>query len=127
MDRYAADRPAPHARARQDTGGRLREARMRAGLRQADLAADLGITQEMVSLMEGGHRSTLSRRQAIADLLGPGWDTPRPGNECGEPPGSHPGGPPDPIDNGETMGPVRQHSATGTPAAHRTPRTGVQA
>ncbi len=119
--------PAANAAARQEIGARLRVARQRAGLRQRDLASGLGITQAAVSLMEAGQRGTTRYRQTIATLLGDHWDAPGMASENGKPPGSHPGGHPAPIDNGETMGSVQQHSATGTPAAHRTTRTGVQA
>lgn len=49
----------------------LRDARRRAGLTQADLAAQAGCKQSAVSMMEGGQMTALSRQtlEAIAEIL----------------------------------------------------------
>src|SRR5262245_6457820 len=48
------DRPTPVTLSRIDTGALIREARLLAGLSQAELAAKAGTTQPVVSRWEGG-------------------------------------------------------------------------
>lgn len=53
-------------------GTALREARLRQGKSQAALAKHLGVSAQHLSLVEGGHRSPLTRERTLntADFLG---------------------------------------------------------
>jgi transcriptional regulator with XRE-family HTH domain len=63
---HEAERPL-----RMDFGRRLREARQRAGLSQAQVAERAGIKQTHVSRVERGHRNlTLDTIEALAQAVG---------------------------------------------------------
>jgi transcriptional regulator with XRE-family HTH domain len=58
------------ASTRRQLGETLREARVKAGLTQADLAANLDVTQVAVSKWENGHNDpTVANLRQIADVL----------------------------------------------------------
>ena len=52
-----------------DVGARLRKARERLGISQADLAADAGIRQATLSSVENGGNAMMSTLRAIRDAL----------------------------------------------------------
>jgi putative transcriptional regulator len=56
-------------------GGRLKEARERKGMTQADLARQAGVSRELINNVENGRKlMSLPHARAVARVLGVGLD-----------------------------------------------------
>ena len=61
---------APELTAPQRRGKKLREARERQGMTQADLAEKSGLSTDTIGRVEGGHNPTGTTLETLADALG---------------------------------------------------------